>query len=59
MTIIIADRGRGIMETLKKVKPGLANDMDALTVVFTERISGRAPEARGNGLKFVYENIRT
>lgn len=58
VTIVIADRGRGVMETLKKVKPGLANDRDALMVAFTERISGRAPEARGNGLKFVRENIK-
>ncbi|MFZ2994045.1 MAG: hypothetical protein WA064_02775, partial [Candidatus Moraniibacteriota bacterium] len=29
-----------------------------LTTAFTERISGRAPESRGNGLKFVRENVK-
>lgn len=51
--IILADRGQGILETLKKVKPGLKNHQDALYTAFTEVISGRAPEYRGNGLKFV------
>ncbi|MFH0854272.1 MAG: MerR family DNA-binding transcriptional regulator, partial [bacterium] len=51
--VILADRGQGILKTLKKVKPELTNDQDALKVAFTEIISGRAPEARGNGLKFV------
>ncbi|OGI29493.1 MAG: hypothetical protein A2288_01610 [Candidatus Moranbacteria bacterium RIFOXYA12_FULL_44_15] len=57
--IVIADRGQGIWGTLKKVKPGLADDKEALKVAFTERISGRAPESRGNGLKFVRENIES
>ena len=57
--IIIADRGRGIFETLKIVKPELGNDQEALKTAFTERISGRAPESRGNGLKFVRENIKS
>lgn len=51
--IVLADRGLGILHTLKRVKPELANDADALKVAFTEIISGRRPEARGNGLKFV------
>ena len=48
-----SDRGQGILKTLRQVKPELANDQKALKVAFTEVISGRAPEARGNGLKFV------
>jgi len=56
--IVIADRGQGILKTLKRAKPELANDQDALVVAFTERISGRVPESRGNGLKFVRENIK-
>jgi hypothetical protein len=56
--IVLADRGRGIFSTLKKVKPEIKNDQEALMVAFTERISGRAPEKRGNGLKFVRENVR-
>ena len=31
--------------------------MEALKAAFTEEISGRAPEQRGNGLKFVAENM--
>ena len=51
--IVLADRGIGILKTLKRVKPGLDNHKDALKTAFTEIISGRSPEARGNGLKFV------
>ncbi len=58
LKIILADRGRGVLATLKTVKPELKNDMDALETAFTERISGRAPENRGNGLKFVKENVQ-
>jgi hypothetical protein len=35
------------------VRPELSSDAEALRIAFTERISGRAPEQRGNGLKFV------
>jgi len=52
-TIVLADRGLGILTTLKRVKPELMNDEKALEVAFTEILSGRAPENRGNGLKFV------
>lgn len=55
--IVIADRGRGILETLKRVVPSLKNDQEALRVAFTEYISGRAPENRGNGLKFVKDVV--
>ncbi len=51
--IVLADRGQGILTTLKRVKPELTNAGAALKVAFTETISGRLPEARGNGLKFV------
>jgi len=51
--IVLADRGQGILKTLKKVKPELDNNQDALKTAFTEIISGRSPEFRGNGLKFV------
>lgn len=51
--IVIADRGLGILGTLSRVRPGLKNHVDALRVAFTEVISGRDPEKRGNGLKFV------
>lgn len=55
--IILADRGLGILETLKRVKPELKDYKDALQVAFTEILSGRKPEARGNGLKYVRKVI--
>lgn len=55
--IVLADRGRGILETLRFVRPELASHKDALKVAFTEIISGRFPERRGNGLKSVAQNI--
>lgn len=55
--IILADRGQGILETLKRVRPELDNDSEALRTAFTEKLSGRAPESRGNGLKYVKRAI--
>ncbi|MBU4421555.1 helix-turn-helix domain-containing protein [Patescibacteria group bacterium] len=55
--LVLADRGQGVLETLKRVKPELADNKGALRVAFTERISGRAPENRGNGLKYVRKVI--
>ena len=55
--IALADRGQGVLKTLKKVKPKLKNHQDALDTAFTEIISGRAPEYRGNGLKFVKDVV--
>jgi hypothetical protein len=49
----LADRGQGILATLSRVRPELRSDTEALRIAFTESISGRAPEQRGNGLKFV------
>lgn len=51
--IVLADRGRGVLETLRAVRPELSDHASALRVAFTEVVTGRAPEARGNGLKFV------
>lgn len=51
--IVLADRGIGILTSLQRVRPSLATHGEALKVAFTERISGRAPESRGNGLKLV------
>lgn len=51
--ILMADRGQGIFSTIKRAKPSVKNDIEAMWVAFTEKISGRAPEQRGNGLKFV------
>lgn len=51
--IVLADRGVGILKTLSRIRPDLKTDEDALKVAFTEFITGRKPEPRGNGLKFV------
>ncbi len=51
--VVLADRGLGVLGTLSRVRPELKNHVDALRVAFTEIISGRDPEKRGNGLKFV------
>lgn len=55
--IILADRGQGILTTLKRVKPDLTDANEALKMAFTENISGRSSETRGNGLKFVRQII--
>ena len=55
--IVLADRGQGILTTLKRVRPTLTSDNEALKVAFTETLSGRLPEARGNGLKFVRDVV--
>ncbi|MDP3792680.1 MAG: helix-turn-helix domain-containing protein [bacterium] len=55
--IVLADRGLGILETLRQVRPELPSHVAAVEVAFTEFISGRAPEKRGNGLKTVREII--
>ena len=53
------DRGRGILTSLKAVRPGLHTDSEALRVALTERVSGRAPEKRGNGLKFAVDALHS
>lgn len=51
--VALADRGIGILASLQRVRPSLKTHESALTTAFTEVITGRAPEDRGNGLKFV------
>jgi hypothetical protein len=51
--VFIADRGQGIFQSLAKVHPELDNEQNALHAAFETVISGRAPEQRGNGLKYV------
>lgn len=57
-TIVLADRGQGILKTLRRVRPQIKDDQEALETAFTEVLSGRAPESRGNGLKFVRKIIK-
>ena len=54
--VVLADRGQGILKTLSRVIK-LKDDAEALKVAFTEILSGRAPEPRGNGLKYVKQII--
>ena len=56
--ILIADRGQGVLSTLKRVRPELKTEAEAIRIAFTEKISGRAPEKRGNGLKFSQKIIQ-
>lgn len=51
--LVMADRGVGVLHTLQRVRPNLQNHQDALRLAFTETISSRDPEARGNGLKLI------
>lgn len=55
--IVLADRGVGIFATLKQIKPELSTHREALRVAFTEVLTGRAPEHRGNGLKYVQKAL--
>lgn len=56
--IVLADRGQGIFKTISRVMPDVKNDKEALDAAFTKTVSGRSPEKRGNGLKFVSQNIK-
>jgi hypothetical protein len=55
--IVLADRGLGILNTLQRVRPDIASHEQALKIAFTEILTGRAPENRGNGLKFVRQAV--
>ena len=56
--MVLSDYGRGVKQSLLQVVPSITSDMEAIEIAFTKRISGRAPEQRGNGLKFVAETIQ-
>ena len=51
--VCVSDRGQGVFASLKNADPTLQNDQEALETAFQKVISGRSPERRGNGLKFV------
>ena len=53
----IVDRGQGIRASLSRVDPSISTDQLAVETAFFKRISGRFPEKRGNGLKFVRDAI--
>lgn len=56
--VFIADRGQGIISSLGRSLEGKYPPQEVLRRAFEERISGRAPERRGNGLKFVLHHIK-
>ena len=49
----VADHGRSVLGSLRQVAPELGDHQTALEMAFATVISGRHPERRGNGLKFV------
>lgn len=53
VSVGLADRGRGILSSLKTVEPSLQDEQQAVEFAFSKAVSGRFPERRGNGLKFV------
>ena len=55
--IVLADRGVGVLATLRLIRPTLKTDEEALRVAFTEIISSRISEHRGNGLKYVRDAL--
>lgn len=57
LTFFIADRGRGIVETLRPVAGEKLAPEEVLRIAFEKVITGRAPENRGNGLKYVRRMI--
>jgi hypothetical protein len=57
--IVLADRGQGVRATLQRVRPDMASDSEAVRIAFTETLSGRSPEKRGNGLKVIKKIIET
>lgn len=55
--IIVADRGQGFLGSLTRVRPDLRDAADTLRIAFTTQISGRAPEQRGKGLRFILDAL--
>ena len=57
LVCLIADRGRGIHASLMSAHKNIGNQQEALETAFQKKISGRFPERRGNGLKFVRQVV--
>ncbi|MFA6047470.1 MAG: hypothetical protein WCV59_01455 [Parcubacteria group bacterium] len=55
--LVIADRGIGVLGSLKNAVSNLKDDKEALEIAFTKKISSRVLENRGNGLKFIKSNV--
>ena len=54
---IIADRGRGIKDSLSNVYTLAPHEDSYISIAFEKVITGRTPEKRGNGLKFAKKNV--
>lgn len=59
VTFAVADRGRGIVRSLRNVAGSDKTSQQILNMAFEKVISGRAPESRGNGLKFVRKAVES
>ena len=55
--IIIGDKGQGITQSLRSAHPVIQSNEEAMEIAFAKILSGRFPEKRGNGLKFVAKII--
>lgn len=55
----VADRGQGIIASLENSLSTKVSSDEVVRIAFEERISGRAPERRGNGLKFVGKQFKS
>lgn len=55
--VFLCDFGAGLKKTLSRVVHDIDNDKKAIETAFTKPVSGRAPEMRGNGLKFVISSV--
>lgn len=54
---IVADRGQGVLSSLRQAHPEISDEVEALVRVFRGGITGRAPERRGNGLRYVWDEM--
>lgn len=55
--VLIFDNGQGIQSSLTAGGHKFQNENDFLNAALTQRITGRAPENRGNGLKLVLKFV--
>ncbi len=55
--IIIGDAGQGIAKSLRSAHHDIQSNQEAIEIAFAKILSGRFPEKRGNGLKFVAKII--
>lgn len=55
-TVILADFGQGIKNSLFSLYKK-ESDLEAIQLAFLEHVTSRSNENRGNGLKFVSDNI--